>query len=81
MLTEQEKARLTWHCRRGMLELDLILQNFLLLGLDKLNEKEIKTFDALLSSTDPELIAWLMGHEEPENAELNKIVTIIRNTN
>ncbi|MCL9685572.1 succinate dehydrogenase assembly factor 2 [Legionella maioricensis] len=77
----REKARLSWHCRRGMLELDLILQHFLEKGLERLNEKEIKAFDLLLSNTDPELFAWLMGHADPQDKELREIVTIIRNNN
>lgn len=81
MLDIREKARLTWHCRRGMLELDLILQSFLEKRLDQLTEKEIKAFDSLLSNTDPELFAWLMGHEAPQDKELSDIVTIIRNNN
>lgn len=79
MLNAQERARLSWHCRRGMLELDLILQRFLEKGLDKLSNEELKTFDALLSCTDPELFAWLMGHAEPEEKEFKEIVDIIRN--
>lgn len=79
MLDAREKARLTWHCRRGMLELDLILQRFLKQGLDQLSAKELNTFDTLLSCTDPELFAWFMGHEEPESKELKEIVAIIRN--
>jgi len=81
MLDVREKARLTWHCRRGMLELDLILQSFLETRLDQLTDKEIKAFDSLLSNTDPELFAWLMGHEVPQDKELSNIVTIIRNNN
>ncbi|KTD50987.1 succinate dehydrogenase assembly factor 2 [Legionella quateirensis] len=79
MLDVREKARITWHCRRGMLELDLILQRFLEHGLELLNENELKSFDLLLSCTDPELFSWLMGHTKPEDTELNEIVTIIRN--
>ncbi|WP_298622774.1 succinate dehydrogenase assembly factor 2 [uncultured Legionella sp.] len=79
MLDAQEKARLSWHCRRGMLELDLILQRFLECGLDKLTVEEVKSFDLFLECTDPELFAWLMGHEKPHDEELNKIVTLIRN--
>jgi antitoxin CptB len=81
MLDVREKAKFFWHCRRGMLELDLILQRFLEVGIDHLNEQEIKTFDLLLSNTDPELFAWLMGHEDPQDKELAKIVTLIRNIN
>jgi antitoxin CptB len=79
MLDAREKARLTWHCRRGMLELDLILQRFLKEGLERLSAQELNTFDSLLSCTDPELFAWLMGHEEPENQEFKEIVALIRN--
>lgn len=78
MLTAQEKARFSWHCRRGMLELDLILQSFLNKGLDSLSDQQIQAFDSLLTCTDPELYAWLMGHEEPQNTELLEIVTILR---
>ncbi|WP_207387334.1 succinate dehydrogenase assembly factor 2 [Legionella rowbothamii] len=75
----REKARLAWHCRRGMLELDLILQRFLEQGLDKLSADEVSAFDSLLSCTDPELYAWLMGQIDPEDNELKAIVTLIRN--
>lgn len=78
MLDVREKARFSWHCRRGMLELDLILQRFLQEGIDQLTAKELKAFDVLLSNTDPELYAWLMGHEDPLDKELAEIVTIIR---
>lgn len=81
MLDTKEKARLFWHCRRGMLELDLILQHFMETGFNNLTKEEIKSFDLLLSCTDPELFSWLMGHEDPQDEELSAIVTIIRNNN
>ena len=81
MLQPQEKARLAWHCRRGMLELDLILQRFLQQGIDNLNSEQLKAFDSLLNCTDPELFAWFMGHEEPQDKGLTEIVAIIRHTN
>jgi len=81
MLDAREKARLSWHCRRGMLELDLILQKFLEHRVDTLSDSELKLFDSLLNATDPELFAWLMGHETPEDADLRKIIAIISNNN
>ncbi|KTD73379.1 succinate dehydrogenase assembly factor 2 [Legionella tucsonensis] len=81
MLDTKEKARLAWHCRRGMLELDLILRHFLEHRLVHLSVKELRAFNSLLSCTDPELYAWLMGYEDPQDKELKKIVTIIRNSN
>jgi antitoxin CptB len=79
MLTKTEKARIAWHCRRGMLELDLILQKFFEECIDKLDAQQIASFNELLSATDPELFAWFMGHEEPTTPELVKIVSFIRN--
>ncbi|MGL5741797.1 MAG: succinate dehydrogenase assembly factor 2 [Legionella sp.] len=77
----QERARLAWHCRRGMLELDLILQRFLEHHIEQLSQQEIKAFNLLLSCTDPELYAWLIGHDEPHDSELKEIVAIIRASN
>ncbi len=81
MLDVKEKAKLAWHCRRGMLELDLILQRFLEQKVDHLSIQELAAFNSLLSCTDPELFAWLMGHDDPQDKELKEIVTIIRNNN
>lgn len=78
MLTAHEKARLKWNCRRGMLELDLILHRFLEKGLDLLNNKQAGQFTELLTHNDPELFAWLMGHEVPPTNELVEIVAFIR---
>lgn len=78
MLSSEEKARLVWNCRRGMLELDLILGGFLNIGFNRLTQQQIVQFTELLTHTDPELFAWLMGHEQPYNEELKEIVAFIR---
>lgn len=56
-----------------MLELDIILQHFLEHQLVHLSVKELEAFNSLLSCTDPELFAWLMGHEDPQDKELKKL--------
>ncbi len=78
MLTPVQKSRLAWRCRRGMLELDLILQRFLETGFPTLNAQQIIYFETLLGCPDPDLFAWLMGHQQPDDYELNQIVTVIR---
>lgn len=78
MLDPREKARFKLHCRRGMLELDLILNTFCNNRLEHLSPQEIKAFDLLLNCTDPELFSWLMGHEDPQDSELIEIVALIR---
>lgn len=77
MLSVEKKAKLTWHCRRGMLELDLILQRFLTQAIDSLSNDKIIAFEQLLSAEDPDLYAWLMDYEEPSK-ELKEIVTLIQ---
>lgn len=72
------KTKLRWRCRRGMLELDLILNQFLDEQADSLSEREEALFQALLESPDPDLYAWLMGYQEPESEELEEIVYKIR---
>ena len=71
-------ARLRWACRRGMLELDLILLPFLDGPYSSLDQQNKARFDRLLSCTDPEIYSWLMGFQHPEDEDLKSIVTIIR---
>lgn len=77
MLSPQKKAKLIWNCRRGMLELDLILQRFLVQGLDELSNDQLVSFEQLLTAEDPDLYAWLMGYQAPDR-ELKEIVTFIQ---
>ncbi|WP_176695311.1 succinate dehydrogenase assembly factor 2 [Legionella massiliensis] len=71
------KAKLLWHCRRGMLELDLILLRFAENNLDSMTEAQIDAFEELLSCIDPELYNWLMGYSTPTDKELVEIVEFI----
>lgn len=71
-------AKLKWACRRGMLELDVLLGNFLAEAYPRLPEAEQRLFVQLLECTDPELFAWLMGREQPPSPELAAITDIIR---
>lgn len=61
------QSRLSWACRRGMLELDVLLSNFLNEAYFSLSVEEKRVFVTLLREEDPELFAWLMGNKEPEN--------------
>lgn len=74
-----EISRLRWACRRGMLELDVILGNFLNEAYLSLEDNDKQRFVDLLSCSDPELFAWLLGHEIPNNPDTQKIVEMIRN--
>ena len=78
MISAHQRAKLNWHCRRGMLELDLILQRFLKQHLDELTEPQVASFEQLLMAEDPDLYAWFMGYESTVNEELREIVAIIQ---
>lgn len=75
----ENEARLKWACRRGMLELDVLLGDFLEGGYPHLTSAEKVVFVELLSFPDPELFAWFMGHERPEDETLANMVERIRN--
>tara|TARA_Y100000588_G_C14199580_1_gene901849 strand:+ start:508 stop:753 length:246 start_codon:yes stop_codon:yes gene_type:complete len=79
MISSEKKAKIKWQCRRGMLELDLMLTQFIESGLDRLTEKQIHSFETLLSYNDPELYAYLMGCSELEDKDIADIVAVIRN--
>lgn len=72
-------SRLQWACRRGMLELDVILGNFLNQAYPALALDDKKLFIELLASSDPELFAWFLGQTEPHDIKLVKIVKMVRN--
>ncbi|MCP0914474.1 MULTISPECIES: FAD assembly factor SdhE [Legionella] len=77
MKTSFRKAKISWNCRRGMLELDLLLTRFLANGFDRLTEEQVDLFEQLLNYSDPELYACLMGQMQPAE-EFSEIVSLIR---
>jgi antitoxin CptB len=59
-----ELDRIRWQCRRGMLEMDLILQRFLAEDFDSLSPEERSLFKEFLGEVDTVLLPWVMGQEE-----------------
>lgn len=62
--------------RRGIKEMDLILQAFSEAHLAQLDEAQLHTYDALLSENDHDLYQWVTGQvREPDAyAELMEII-------
>ena len=73
-------ARLRWHCRRGMRELDELLQRYLEQGYPCAQEKERRAFESLLELQDPILLSYLMGYQAPTDPELQHVITRITET-
>ena len=74
----ESRSKLAWRCRRGTLELDLILERFLEREYDNVAASEKTAFDRLLDLQDPELLKYLMGRERPVDQDLVAIVKKIR---
>lgn len=71
-------SRLRWACRRGMLELDVLLGNFLEEAYSSAPENDQNQFVKLLNCNDQELFMWLTGKEIPAQPDLMDIVGKIR---
>jgi len=74
------KNRLLWASRRGMLELDLILQPFTENHYDLLEESDQLRFQELLELEDQDLFLWLMNREIAVDPDIKRIVQIIRDS-
>lgn len=73
-----EMNRLRWKCRRGTLELDLVLQQFLARDYAALDAAARQAFEALLESGDEELWAMVSGTAPYPAPELAQIVERLR---
>ena len=78
MSDDLDSKQLHWQCRRGMLELDDLLMNFLDNNYHQLNHSMQQDFANLLWYPDPELFDWLLGKSSPENSRLCAIVSLIK---
>ncbi len=77
---ELELARLKWRCRRGMLELDLLLQPFVETCYGQLPEEEREQFHELLDLGDQQLLGYLLKQEEPQDGRWANVISKIRNS-
>ena len=78
MSNQIERAKMLWRCRRGMLELDLLLERFMAEGYDSLTPEQLAIFKRLLEEPDPDLFAWLMGASEPSLPEFKSFISWFR---
>lgn len=72
-----ELNRLRWRSRRGMLELDLLLQPFFDEVFRELPEDIQNDFVKLLEQDDPDLLMWFSRKGEPEEPGLKNLVDMI----
>lgn len=71
-------SRLRWRCRRGMLELDLLLQGFLDTAYAELDSAQQAQFARLLALPDQQLYDYLLGNLPPDEKEFIDVIARIR---
>jgi antitoxin CptB len=73
-----QQGRVLWHCRRGMKELDVLLERFARAALPEAPPEERALFEELLSLPDPLLARYLLAGDTPPEPGLATLVGRIR---
>ncbi len=74
------KEKLYWRARRGMLELDIMLQSFLDKTYDGLPDSDKEAFVEILNFSDQDLLELLLAREQADCAVISDVIQKIRHT-
>ena len=72
------REKLRWQCRRGMLELDLLLNDYLADNFERLDDSELELFSKLLDYPDQVLLDLLLGQMQASDRGMAEFVNRIR---
>lgn len=67
-----------WQCRRGMLELDKVLFNFVNNYYNNISIEQQQAFELLLQENDADLFVWIFGENLPDNTVLKNLILMIK---
>ena len=73
--------RMLWRCRRGLLELDLLLESFVRQHYESLTPVQLQAFDRLLDFPDNELWDVVTGKAHNDDASLQPVLSLLRQVN
>ena len=74
----RQQQRLRWHCRRALLELDLVFQRFWLKAGDGLGDEDAAALERLLEMEDHDLWELVSGRRDTDDPRLKGIVAQLR---
>ena len=77
-MPEQVTSGLRWRCRRGMLELDILLNGFIDTQYTHLSSEQKNIFDQVLDYPDQLLFDLFLGHMESSDNSVSDLVQTIR---
>lgn len=75
---EKPLERVRWRCRRGLLELDIVLARFVERNYLELNQEARVVFDELLDMPDTELWDVITGKKEPTHAHQRVVLELLK---
>jgi len=74
----QRVRRLKWSCRRGMKELDVLLENFIARFERELDAGAWPEFELLLQAEDDRIWDWLQAPQCSDSADFHQLLSLIR---
>ena len=75
----EDLNRLRWQCRRGLLELDLVLERFIEKHGDHLRGEHLASFKTLLDYADNDLLDLIRARAECTDPRLAEVLGWLRN--
>lgn len=66
--------KLAWRCRRGTKELDVLMQKYLNNYYQTADQELQQAFERMLTMQDPELYDLLVGRQECDDQNINKVI-------
>ncbi len=73
-----ELDKIKWHCRRGLLELDLILEKFNQRYLGSLDAEQLECFKELLALYDNDLLDLVKGRAAAPDRRYDYVLRLLR---
>lgn len=71
-------GRISWDCRRGMLELDIVLARFMEQHFERLTIQEVEVLKGLLAYSDPDLLALIQDSSSGAGDEMSAVLQLLR---
>ena len=75
-MKEFERAR--WRCRRGLLELDIVLQRFMDQYYTQLDESGLEQFERLLALPDNDLWDLITARQVTTDGNLQQVLELLQ---
>jgi antitoxin CptB len=74
---DADDRKLIWRCRRGMKELDVLLERYVRERYRQASGDDRVAFGRLLDLPDPDLADYFFGHATPHDPEIARLARLI----